>query len=65
MRCTAAAPPGRFWDCALTKQGQSGDSDPQLRITKTGNLYLRKLLVQAAHYVLGRFGRTQPCDVGG
>lgn len=38
------------------KQGQSGDSDPQLRITKTGNIYLRKLLVQAAHYVLGRFG---------
>lgn len=38
------------------KQSQSGDSDPQLRITKTGNIYLRTLLVQAAHYILGRFG---------
>ena len=38
------------------KQGQSGDSDPQYGITKTGNIYLRRLLVQAAHYILGRFG---------
>ena len=38
------------------QQGQSGDCDPALRITKTGNIYLRKLLVQAAHYILGRFG---------
>jgi transposase len=38
------------------KQRQSGDSDPQHGITKTGNIYLRKLLVQAAHYILGRFG---------
>ncbi len=38
------------------KQSQSGDSDPEHRITKTGNIYLRKLLVQAAHYILGRFG---------
>lgn len=38
------------------KQSQSGDSDPQHRITKTGNVYLRALLVQAAHFVLGRFG---------
>lgn len=38
------------------KQSQSGDSDPEHRITKTGNIYLRRLLVQAAHYVLGRFG---------
>lgn len=38
------------------KQRQSGDSDPQHCITKTGNIYLRKLLVQAAHYILGRFG---------
>ena len=37
-------------------QSQSGDSDPQLGITKTGNIYLRRLLVQAAHYILGRFG---------
>ena len=33
----------------------SGDSDPQLRITKTGDRMLRCLLVQSAHYVLGPF----------
>jgi len=38
------------------QRSQSGDSDPQHRITKTGNIYLRRLLVQAAHYILGRFG---------
>jgi transposase len=38
------------------RQSQSGDSNPQHRISKTGNVYLRSLLVQAAHYVLGRFG---------
>jgi len=38
------------------RQGQSGDSDPELNISKTGNIYLRRLLVQAAQYVLGRFG---------
>jgi transposase len=37
------------------RQSQSGDSDPQHRISKTGNDYLRRLLVQAAHYVLGPF----------
>jgi transposase len=38
------------------RQSQSRDSDPQHRISKTGNVYLRSLLVQAAHYVLDRFG---------
>jgi len=38
------------------RQSQSGDSDPQRRVSKTGNDYLRRLLVQAAQYVLGRFG---------
>ncbi len=38
------------------KQSQSGDSDPEHGISKTGNRYLRRLLVQAAHYILGRFG---------
>jgi transposase len=37
-------------------QSQSGDSDPQRRITRTGNTYLRSLLVQSAQYILGRFG---------
>jgi transposase len=35
---------------------QSGDRDPQCRITKAGNGMLRRLLVQAAHYQLGPFG---------
>jgi transposase len=37
-------------------QSQSGSSDPERRITRTGNTYLRCLLVQSAQYVLGRFG---------
>ncbi len=37
-------------------QSQSGESDPQRRITRTGNTYLRCLLEQSAQYVLGRFG---------
>ena len=35
---------------------QSGDSNPQQRITKAGDVHLRKLLVQCAHYILGPFG---------
>jgi transposase len=35
---------------------QSGESDPQLRISKRGDGYLRRLLVSAAHYILGPFG---------
>jgi transposase len=31
--------------------------DKQLRITKAGDGYLRKLLVQCAHYILGRYGK--------
>lgn len=38
------------------RQRQSGDSDPQHGIAKTGNSYLRSLLVQSSQYVLGRFG---------
>jgi transposase len=38
------------------KQHQSGDCDPQRGITKISNRYLRTLLVQSAHYILGRFG---------
>lgn len=38
------------------RQSQSGDSDPEHRISKTGNVYLRRLLVQSAHCILGRFG---------
>jgi transposase len=35
------------------KRSESGQSQPELRITKEGDVYLRKLLVQGAHYVLG------------
>ena len=38
------------------KRSESGDSRPQLRISKGGDELLRKLLVQAAQYVLGPFG---------
>lgn len=39
------------------RKRQSGDKDPQLRITKAGNKHLRTLLVQCAHRILGHFGR--------
>lgn len=39
------------------KQKQSGASDPQLHITKAGNRYLRKLLVQCAHQTMGKWGK--------
>src|ERR1700678_700264 len=35
----------------------SGLSEPQLHISKEGDRYLRTLLVQGAHYVLGPFGQ--------
>jgi transposase len=38
------------------RRSQSGDKDPELRITKAGDDDLRRLLVNAAHYVLGPFG---------
>ena len=38
------------------RQGDSGESEPQLRITKEGDPYLRKLLVQGAHCIMGRRG---------
>ncbi len=38
------------------RQQQSGDSNPQCGITKSGNIYLRSLLVQSAQYILRRTG---------
>src|SRR5258707_8465309 len=35
----------------------SGQSGPQLHISKEGDRYLRTLLVQEAHYILGPFGQ--------
>jgi transposase len=40
---------------------QSGQTDKQLHITKTGDHYLRLLLVQCAHYVLGT--RSKDCEL--
>ena len=40
---------------------QSGDSDPQMRITKEGDSLLRRLMVNSAHYILGPFGPD--CDL--
>jgi transposase len=39
----------------------SGNTNPQLRITKAGDVFLRRLLVNAAHYMLGPFG--EDCDL--
>ena len=38
------------------RQRDSGEQQPQLRITKAGDALLRRLLVSAAHYILGPFG---------
>jgi len=38
------------------KRSESGESQPQLRITKEGDIYLRKMLVQGAHCILSRRG---------
>jgi transposase len=35
----------------------SGQSQPQLHISKEGDRYLRTLMVQGAHYILGPFGQ--------
>jgi transposase len=35
---------------------QSGESDPELQISKQGDALLRRLLVNSAHYILGPFG---------
>ena len=39
-----------------TRKSQTGERDPQLRITKAGDQLLRRLLVGSAHYILGPFG---------
>jgi transposase len=40
----------------VPRRDQSGESDRQLRITKAGDGFLRRLLVQSAQYILGPFG---------
>jgi transposase len=45
----------------VPKQDESGESSPQLRITKTGDRMVRRLLVSSGHYILGPFG--EDCDL--
>ena len=45
----------------VPRRDQSGSHDPQLRITKTGDAFLRRLLVGSAQYILGPFGPD--CDL--
>ncbi len=40
----------------LPRERQSGDRAPRLGISGAGNQYLRSLLVQGAHYILGPLG---------
>lgn len=43
------------------RRSQSGERDPQLRLTKAGQPFLRRLVVQAAHDILGP--RGPDCDL--
>jgi transposase len=45
----------------VPKRDQSGNTDKQLRISKAGDSYMRRLLVNAAQYILGPFGPD--CDL--
>ena len=40
----------------VPRRDQSGNTDKQLPITKAGNVHLRCLLVNCAHYIMGPFG---------
>ena len=43
------------------REDKSGESDPEMGISKAGNQYLRQLLVGCAHYIMGPFGPD--CDL--
>jgi transposase len=43
----------------------SGESEPQKKISKEGDRYLRTMLVQGAHYILGPLAKTVICGDGG
>jgi len=45
----------------VPRQDQSGETNKQLRITKTGDRMLRQLLVSGGQYILGPFG--EDCDL--
>ena len=46
------------------RQRQSGQRDPELRISKAGDRGLRSLLVQCAHQILGPFGEDSLTEEG-
>jgi len=43
----------------------SGESEPQMHISKEGDEYLRTLLMQGAHYILGPLEKIVICGAGG
>jgi transposase len=45
----------------VPKQDESGESSPQLRITKTGDMMMRRLLVSSGQHIMGPFG--EDCDL--
>jgi transposase len=45
----------------VPKQDESGESSPQLRITKSGDMMVRRLLVSSGQYIMGPFG--EDCDL--
>lgn len=47
------------------RHSQSGDYNPELGITKAGDTYLRKLLVQCSHHVLGQWGQDSALRLWG
>jgi len=55
-RFTVSRTVGRFVGLTPAKD-QSGESDPEKHISKEGDPYLRRLLVQCAHFILGPFGQ--------
>jgi transposase len=44
-----------------SRQYDSGTAQPQLRITKAGDAFLRRMLIQSAQYIVGPFG--EDCDL--
>ena len=49
------------WVGLVPGQHASSQSNPQQRITREGDTYLRSLLINGAHYILGPFGPD--CDL--
>ena len=45
----------------VPRQYDSGESRPQLRITRAGDPFLRRLVIQSAQYIMGPFG--EDCDL--